>query len=452
MASQQGNRLRDAFRNSDFSRVFHLRTPVGRSRSAILFNTALCNIGSAFTSGALYTAFLAENGLDIVRVGIITLIPYISWVLSLFSPMLMRHFPRRRGALIFNSMCYYSCVTLATTIMPLFVSDPEVKTWLFALFLLIANASNALLGNGCTTWILRFIPQGRDLNIYTQYNNLVGLVLTNLTGIGAALAATVLEGSPHRMAFLVGLRLFAFVLFIVAELVRFLVPPETTLPVPDKRLSPLHLVREPLRHKPFMSAVVISIFWSFLVAINASTFSYYILETVKVPLVLMYLGSITTALTSLFLSGRFRRITDRISPYRTIAVFALLFGINEAMFSLIVPGRVALYVVFAITYAVIGVGFLMGYNSLFYLNLPKGCNTDVFSTFWHLAANLASLGGSAFGTWLLSMFGAQKLPLFGLEIYGSQLLCGIKSLLCIGFFLLVWKITPYLQKNRTEPD
>ena len=437
---------------SDFSKVFHLRTPMGRSRCAILFNTALCNIGSAFTSGALYTAFLAENGLDIVRVGIITLIPYISWALSLFSPMLMRHFPRRRGALIFNSVLYYSCVTLATTIMPLFVSDPESKTWLFALFLLIANASNALLGNGCTGWILRFIPQGRDLNVYTQYNNLVGLVLTNLAGIGAAFAATALEGSAHRLEFLVGLRLFAFVLFIAAELVRFIVPPEVTLPVPDKTITPAHLIREPLRHKPFMCTVIISVVWSFLVAINASTFSYYILETVKVPLVLMYVGSITTALTSLFLSGRFRRITDRISPYRTIAIFALLFGVNEAVFSFVAPGRVGLYAVFAITYAVIGVGFLMGYNSLFYLNLPKGSNTDVFATFWHLVANLASLGGSAFGTWLLSMFGNQKLSPFGLELYGSQLLCGIKSILCVIFFLLVWKLTPYLQKNRTEKN
>jgi len=164
----------------------------------------------------------------------------------------------------------------------------------------------------------------------------------------------------------------------------------------------------------------------------------------------MYLGSVTTALTSLFLSGSFRRITDRISPYRTIAIFALLFGINEAVFSFVAPGRVGLYIVFAITYAVIGVGFLMGYNSLLYLNLPKGCNTDVFATFWHLVANLGSLGGSAFGTWVLSKFANQTLPLFSLELYGSQLLCGIKSILCVVFFLLVWKFTPYLQKSRAE--
>ena len=38
---------------------------------------------------------------------------------------------------------------------------------------------------------------------------------------------------------------------------------------------------------------------------------------------------------------------------------------------------------------------------------------------------------------------------FGLELYSSQILCMIKSLCCIGFFLLVWCMTPYLQKNRT---
>ena len=116
------------FRNSDFHRVFNMQSEVNKGRTLTFVNTAMANIANAVVTGALYTAFLAENGIDIVRVGIISFIPYISWMLSIFSPTILSHFRFRQKLLLLNDWIYYGTIVLGTTIMPLFVKDPTART------------------------------------------------------------------------------------------------------------------------------------------------------------------------------------------------------------------------------------------------------------------------------------------------------------------------------------
>ena len=114
-------KAKDRLVYSDFHRVFNFKTEESKGASILLINTALSNIANAVVSGTLYTAFLVANGIDIVKVGIITFIPYMTWALSIFSPMIMSHFKTRRAVLLFNSVFYYTCVVLATTVMPMLV-------------------------------------------------------------------------------------------------------------------------------------------------------------------------------------------------------------------------------------------------------------------------------------------------------------------------------------------
>ena len=66
--------LKERFLYSDFHRVFNYKTPESKGRTLLLWNCAIANVANAVIVGALYTAFLAENGIDIVRVGIISFI------------------------------------------------------------------------------------------------------------------------------------------------------------------------------------------------------------------------------------------------------------------------------------------------------------------------------------------------------------------------------------------
>lgn len=444
--------FKNRFYNSDFHRVFNFKTEETKGRSVILLNSLLANIANAFITGALYTAFLAENGIDIVRVGIISFIPYISWALSVFSPMLLAKIRRRQRMMLCVDFVYYISLIVATTIMPLFVEDPLKKTIWFAVFTFIPHALNALLGSGYTAWMLRFIPEGRDLNVFTAYNNMVALVFGNAAGLIASVAATVLAASANQYWFLFWIRMASAVLFLVGSCVLYLTPKDVALELPKKVPTPLHVITEPIKHKPFLLTALITVGWGITVSMNANTFSYYLLETVRVPIIYIYFGSLASVLGGIFLSGIFRKLTDLISPYWMVAVFAGLYGVFEILYVFVAPGRVDLYVFLVITSGLLGVGFSMGYNSLFYLNLPKDGNKDLFAIFWNMVSNIACFVGAALGTWLLAIFERQgTYRFFGEQVYGSQLICFIKIFMFFGVACFVAKIAPQLNKtSRSE--
>lgn len=440
--------FRNRFYNSDFHRVFHFKTEEGKGRSAILITTFLTNIANAFITGALYTAFLAENGIDIVRVGIISFIPYISWALSVFSPMLLAKIRRRQRMLLCMDAAYYLSLIVATTVMPLFVEDPTWKTIWFAVFTFIPNALNALLGSGYTSWMLRFVPEGRDLNVFTAYNNMIALVCGNVAALTASAVATVLESGGSPYWFLFGIRIASAVLFMTGSCVLYLTPKEIPAELPKKVPTPMQVVTVPVKYKPFLLTALFAACWGFVTSMNANTYTYYLLETVKVPILYTYVGALACVLGGLFLTGAFRKITDLLSPYWIVSVFAAIYGLVEMMFVFVAPGRIGLYVVLAAVSGLISVGFSMGYNSLFYLNLPEDRNMDLFAIFWNMACNIPAFLGAAFGTWLLSIFERHGTYLiFGSAVYGSQLICGIKVILFFATAVFAAKIAPGLKKT-----
>ena len=267
-------KLKERFLASDFHRVFNYKTPESKGRSLILWNCALSNIGSAIISGALYTAFLVENGIDIVRVGIISFIPYLSWMLTLFSPIIMSKFKKRRGVMLFQSSFYYICVVLATTIMPLLVEDAAAKTIWFAVFLFLGNAVNALLGPGASAWQIHFIPEGRDLNVFMHYNNLVSLVLGNATSIISSTVADAVAASGHQFQLLFWLRIGAFVLLMIASYLIYGLPKEYPYLESTQRVQLRQILTEPLRHRPFLQTMGVVAFWNIASCLNSGTFSY----------------------------------------------------------------------------------------------------------------------------------------------------------------------------------
>lgn len=434
------------FLESDFCRVFNFRTEEAKGRSLMLIQAALNNIGSAVISGALYTAFLAENGIDIVRVGIIAFIPYISWMLSVFSPMVLAKIRNRQAALMFNHIFYYLTVVIATTVMPLFVQDPLQKTIWFAVFIFLGNASNALLGAGNTAWIIRFIPRGRELNSYTAYSNLISNIMATVTGIGGSLVAMALEESGHQLWFLFWLRIIAAILFVVGGYLVFIVAKGEKVAPPKERILPQHVLTKPFQHRPFVLCMLIVIFWNASTSLNGSTFTYYIIETVRAPMWLPYLGSLSSMVASILFTEKLRRYMDRTSPFRIMAVFLLMYTTMEVFYVFVHPNTVPLYCVLVALSGVAGVGFGLGFNNLFYMHLPEGSNKDLYATCWHMVGNIAALAGTVAGTWILSVFEAHGvINIGGWTFYGSQLICFIKIFCFGGVFLYVHKMTPRLQ-------
>ena len=438
--------LRERFLSSDFYRVFNFKTETAKGRTLTTINTAVANLANAIITGALYTAFLAENGIDIVRVGIISFIPYISWMLSIFSPTILSQLRTRQKILLYNDYIFYGSLVFGTTIMPLIVKDPTAKTIWFAIFLFIGNASNALVGSGYTAWLVKFVPKGRDLNVYTAWGNMANLICSNSMGIIASLVATALEASGNRFWFIFWLRIAAGVVFIAGSMMIYLIPKEEPVELSPVKIRPRHVITEPIKHKAFMLTTLIPVIWCFSQSINSGTYSYYLLETVKVPMPYLYISSVSTMICSVLCTKFFRRYMDKTSAFHIMMLSIVSFFVMELFYVFVAPGRIGIYVTLVALNGFENVAFNLGYNQLFYLHLPENSNRDLFATFWNLALNLPSFLGAALGAALLAKFEAHGVYSFiGMDFHGSQLLCVLKIFIYAIIFFYIKKVEPILK-------
>ena len=416
----------------------------------ILANVLLCSIGNIFITGTFNTAFLAANGIDIVRVGIIAFVPYICQLLSLLTPRVFANIKRRRWILFATHFIYYGCNVFATTVMPMFVQDPGKRTLWFAVFLFIGNGINSVFGTGVSAWSVKFLPEGRDRNFYFSVSNLVTNVMGTVTAIGAALAADALAGSPRQAQILTTLRLAAFVVLIIGGLLQILVPKEYPYERSTSKVRLRDVVTIPMHNRKFMLTVLAGYLWGFICFTNSSTWTYYLLDTVKLPYVMTYIPSVVMALGSIFLMSLCRRIYNRFGWHKMFRSNVLTILLIDCAAMFITAKTVWLFVIYSILGGLGQLILQLTTSNTMYLNLPA-TDADHYFNFHGFASSLFTLLGGVFGTWFLSVTerpdGGRLFELIGLDFYPSQLLVAVKLVLMVGLLFYIRWITP-----RTQPE
>ena len=312
-------RIKDRIRYSDFGRTFHFQDALATGRSMLLANTFLASIANIFVTGVFYTGFLTVSGIDIVRVG----------MFSLVSPILLSRFKKRANLLLFNHIFYYVCVVLATTVMPMLVSDYGQRTFWFAFFLFIGNVSNALIGSGTAAWHINFLPPGEVRNIYFSYSNMISSFVGTLVAIGSSLLADSLAGSPRQGQVITILRFVAFGLFVISGLMLYLVPKEFPYHQAEKKITVLDIVKTPCRSRKFLLTTIILMLWNGITTLNGSTWIYYVLNTVGIKYFYMFITSIVCALSNVFLLRYWRRAIHHYTWFTMLFVVVLLTGLME---------------------------------------------------------------------------------------------------------------------------
>ena len=432
--------------HSEFYRIFNFRDPLCTGRTALLLSTVLASFGNIFITGVFYTGFLSINGIDIVRVGIITFIPYIAWGFSLFTPLIYRKIKRRRGFLLFNHMFYYVCVLLGTTVMPLLVADNGQRTLWFAVFLFAGNVSNALLGSGAFAWQVHFIPDGEDRNAYFSYTNLIGSLVSTVFGIGSSLLADSLAGSPQQAQIIMVLRFVAMGVFVINGLQLYLLPQE--FPYHKEGLPTIReIFTTPFKSRKFLLTAWVAILWNMIANVNGSTWPYYLINTVGLGYTYMYILTVVYTLGNIFLMKYWRRAINRYSWFSVLFFAVFIEGVTEFLIGFSTRQTVWVYVAVSILQGIDFVGLNLVFANLVYINLPRG-NNDSCVTFWNLVCNMAVLAGSMLGAWFLSLVESHgPYTLLGLPFYGSQFLVWIKfisiMLMCV---YMRWAIP------RMQPD
>ena len=87
--------------------VFDRKDIDGMGRFSMLSSVIICALMGGFTGGNLYTAFLTLHDFSIVDVGIIGVLPLLASCFSVFGPMILERFQKRKWVLAAGRLGYY---------------------------------------------------------------------------------------------------------------------------------------------------------------------------------------------------------------------------------------------------------------------------------------------------------------------------------------------------------
>ncbi len=407
--------------------IYSPREEHAKGRLVSLVSSLMTAFYNVFITGIFYTGFLSMYGISITGVGIVSFIPYIGGCFALFSPFVLRRFQKRKRVMLLSKLLFYGLYIIATTLMPLFVHDPDKRLMWFIIILFAAYAEYALFSPGITVWFYNFYPKDNERRTrYIYLNQMFSSIMSSLVLLTSGLITDAVSGSSHQNTIILALRYFAFVLVLIdvtAQSRAKEYPYEET-----RKLRISDIFTKPFRCKKFLMCMLLMFFWNFICNINNGTWSYHLLNHMHYSYTLINLMSVMYTVILTLTSKYWRKVLRKYSWVKTFGLCNLLFLPTEFVYFFMTSKTSFLYVPVSLWQNIINVGFNLSYANILYMNLPKEDSTAYIS-FYSVGANLCALAGMVLGTWIVSLHADVPMNVLGLQIYMVQFTCLIRAAL-----------------------
>ena len=435
-----------------FYELFRRKTEEAKGRRGMLISSVLSMMINNLTGGVFYSGFLLGHGIDIVNIGILTFIPYIATLFSLFSPLILERFSKRKYILAAGRMLYYVINILGLTLLPELVSDPIGKTVGFGIIVFAASVINHLFLPGYTVWNLNFLPE----HLRADYFTMVPMITNFLSGgvlIFSSAITDLLADSPHQLAIITALRYLALAI-AVADVAALTFRKE----YPYEKASEKTRIRDslvlPIRHKKFMLTMFITFFYTFTINITGSVLNTWMLEDVGASYTFINAINASFFLFFLFFRGVAKNMIRKYDWFYTFVLILLIHAPSYFLFGL-VDHKNYLWLMLGVRLFQHFCGVITNAvnSNLLYINLPRTDRT-CYITFHTLITNLAMFLSLFFGTFFVKFVGDASFFLFGVEIGSVQMLLmltGVLELILAGLVVaLMPRIDPEGKKRMEE--
>ena len=421
-----------------FRTIFNFRDDESKGRVIALSSALLTAFYNVFISGIFYTGFLSMYDMSITDIGILSFIPYIANVLSVFSPKILSRFPRRKPILLGSRVLYFLLNIVFTTLMPQFVRGSEARMVWFVVIKMAAAGMYALFSGGFTIWLYNFYP--KDNNQRMQYVNLTQIfsqVLAGIILVFSGVLTDALANSPYQGQLILFFRYFAFALVLVEVVILSRAKEYPYQDAKDLRL--VDVFTQPFRYKKFRVCLIAMFVWNYFSNLNAGLWDYHLLNHLHFSYTTLNTVSMLHMICLLILSPLWRRILRRFSWVKSWGISLLLFAIPEFMFFCMTQNSTYLYFPASILRFSMIVGINLASSNMFYMNLPAE-NATAHLAFYNIGCNLFAFLGLSTGTWLSSLTGDNTVYMFGMDMYSFQLTHLVRTLSFLAFGLcFVWK-------------
>ncbi len=410
----------EAFRIS-FSDIFNTRDDMAKGRTINLTCTLLAAFYNVFITGIFYTGFLSMYGISITGVGIITFIPYIANLTSIFSSKLLSRFnPKNRKVILVASKIYfYFMYIVATTLMPQFVADPGARLVWFAIILFLAYAVYAPFSPGITVWFYQFFPKDNERRTrYITLCQIFSSIMSTIILLFSGVLTDAIAGSPYQNTLILGFRYLAFAL-VVSETMVQLRAKDFSPSDEGKKMKLADAFTVPFRHRKFLMCMLMMFCWNYIANLNNGLWNYHLLNHMHFRYTLINLMSAMYTVILLLLSGPWRLLLRRYSWIKTFGIASLFWVPTEIIYFSMTPERAYLFVPMCFVQNVLAVGLNLSYSNILYMNLPEE-NSTACIAFNIIGCNICAFLGLLTGTAVSSITGDNTVRMLGMDVYAVQ--------------------------------
>ena len=403
------------------SDIYNLKDDLAKGRLISLGSSLMTAFYNVFITGIFYTGFLSMYGMSITGVGIISFIPYVASCFSVFSPMVLRRFKKRKGILLAAKIYYYAMYILATTIMPVFVQGETPRLICFAVILFLGYSVYALFSPGLTTWFYVFYPADNERRTrYITLNQIFSSVRSSVVLIFSSVLADAVAGSPHQHTLILTFRYLAFFLVLIDVGMQACAK---EYPYPESGSLRLHQVFTlPFRYRKFLLCMLFMFFWNYLSNLNNGLWHYHLLNHMQFSYTLINAMSVMYTLILVFTSSFWRKLLRRYSWIKTFGIATLIWVPTEILFFMMTPERTFLYIPLCTVQNLLSVGLNLAYANVLYMNLPED-NSTAHIAFYTIGCNAFAFLGLMTGTAISGITGDTTMPFLGMSIYSVQFTC-----------------------------
>lgn len=436
--------LKQLFFRSGWYDVYNFREDGAKARSALLFATIVQAAVAGLSGGIFYTGLLVGYGINIVNISIITVVPYIASLASLFAPYILERFKKRKMILTVSRIVYYMINILGITLLPQLVKSESGRVVGLVCIVFASNVVNFLFSSGYSAWHMPYItPQVRSG--YFTSTTLVSNLSSSIVLVVASLVTDRLSGDAQLNLIIV----LRYVAFAVALLdVYFLqCPKEPVYEVTSEHPRLLNIFRLPLSNKKFRMTMLIYCMYACFANVASSVINTWLLEEVRTSYlyinVINALYSVVILLTTKFWNKKFQRL----GTFRLLSLAMLIHVPTYVAYSLVDAGNYTwLMTAVRLIQHVMGLSITFSVNNLIYVNLPDADRTNYIS-FYTIVGNLATFLGMSFGTWVVATMGTG-----GWNFFGHGMTSVPTLLLIQGTLFLVLSLFVLAVRKRVEPD
>lgn len=418
------------------SDIFSLKNDEAKGRTINLGCNLLAAFYNVFITGIFYTGFLSMYDISITGVGIITFIPYIANIFSIFSSKILGRFKRRKPILIASKIYFYAMYIVATTVMPQFVVDPQARLVWFAVILFLGYSVYAPFAPGFTVWFYNFFP--KDNHRRTRYLTLLQMfasVMSSFILLASGIITDAVANSPLQDELILGFRYFAFILVVIETFIQSRAKEYPVIEAPNTKLSDIFTL--PFKCRKFLLCMLMMFAWNFIANLNNGLWNYHLLNHMNFPYTLINTMSVCYTVILLSIAGIWRRVLRRFSWIKTFGLTLLFWVPTEVLFFFMTPERPWMYVPLCIIQHLLSVGLNFSYANILYMNLPEE-NSTAHIAFNTIGCNVFAFMGLMVGTWVSSLTGDSTVRMLGMDVYSVQfttLLRGI-TMLTMGVILV----------------